>query len=140
MPRLQNSVPLGVLRPHQSEEEALVDRIRMVLQTRPGQIPWRPEFGCNLEGMLGAQASKASVVQARYEVQRALSRFLPDVEVAGVRVNAVPQSGSRDRFHLPEIPVAERALVGTGAAAVLQVDVDIQTDAGILTIQALVDN
>ncbi len=138
--RLQNSVPLGAMRPYQSREEALIDRISLVLQTRPGQIPWRPEFGCQLEGMLGAQASGAQVVQARYAVEQALGQFLPDVDVAAVRVRAVPIQGSRDRFKLAEIPVAERALVGAGAGAVLQVDVDIETDAGILTIQALVEN
>ena len=126
--RLQNSVPLGAMRPYQSTEEALVDRISLVLQTRPGQIPWRPEFGCQLEEMLGAQASGSQ------------GRFLPDIEVAGVRVRVIPMEGSRDRFKLAEIPVAERALVGAGAGAVLQVDVDIETDAGILTIQALVEN
>ena len=138
--RLQNSVPLGAMRPYQSTEEALVDRISLVLQTRPGQIPWRPEFGCQLEEMLGAQASGSQVVQARYAIQQALGRFLPDIEVAGVRVRVVPMEGSRDRFKLAEIPIAERALVGAGAGAVLQVDVDIETDAGILTIQALVEN
>lgn len=138
--RLQNSVPLGALRPYQSKEESLIDRISLVLQTRPGQIPWRPEFGCQLDGMLGAQASGGQVVQARYAVEQALGQFLPDVAVADVRVRAIPIEGSRDRFKLAEIPIAERALVGAGAGAVLQVDVDIETDAGILTIQALVEN
>jgi phage baseplate assembly protein W len=139
VPTLHPAIPLGVPRPWQTPEQELIQRITLILQTRPGEIPWRPDFGCDLEGFLGAQASDGTLARAKWEVQQALSRWMEDTPVADVRVTSKRISGSRDRFRQAEIPTAERALVGTGVTAVLRIDVDLETDAGILTVQAVVE-
>lgn len=136
---LHPAVALGSLRPWSTPEEALSVKIRMILETRPGQLPWRPDFGCDLRGLIGRQANDETLVKARYAVQTALSRWLPDIDVKSVNV-ALDRSGlNPEEFHRPEIPIGERALVGSGPLAAVRIDVELETPDGLMSISAVVD-
>ena len=136
---LHPAVTLGSLRPWITPEEALSVKIRMILETRPGQLPWRPEFGCDLRGLIGRQANDETLVKARYAVQTALSRWLPGVDVKSVDV-ALDRSGlNPEEFRRPEIPIGERALVGSGPLAAVRIDVELETPDGLMSISAVVD-
>jgi phage baseplate assembly protein W len=136
---LHPSITLGSLRPWMDPEAALSTKIRMILETRPGQVPWRPDFGCDLRGLVGRQANDETLVKARYAVQTALSRWLPDVDVNSVNVNLVRNAQSADQFRQPEIPIGERALVGSGPLAAVRIDVELDTPDGLMTVSAVVD-
>ncbi len=136
---LHSAVPLGSLRPWVSPEEALSAKIRMILETRPGQLPWRPDFGCDLRGLIGRQANDETLVKARYEVQTALSRWLPDVDVQSVNIALDSSGPGADQFRHPEIPIGERALVGSGPLAAVRIDVELETPDGLMNISAVVD-
>ena len=32
---------------------SLADRVRLILETRPLRVPWRPELGCDLDVIVG---------------------------------------------------------------------------------------
>ena len=136
---LHPSITLGSLRPYMDPEAALSTKIRMILETSPGQVPWRPEFGCDLRGLIGQQANENTLVKARYAVQTALARWLPDVTVNSVNVNLVRDYTSADQFRSPEIPIGERALVGSGPLAAVRIDVELETPDGLMTVSAVVE-
>ena len=133
------AVPLGGTRAQVDGIEALTTRIRMVLETRPGQVPWRPDFGCDLEALVGKPATPHRLVQAQWKVEESLRRWIPEVDLVHCRVrpimseNAGALRGSRD------LPLGESSLVNFGVQVALEIEVDLQTDAGQLVVQAVVE-
>ena len=130
---------LGERRPYLSSEEALAARIRMVLETRPGQVPWRPDFGCDLASLVGQPATAQRLNEARWRIEEAIRRWIPDAEVlrckVGVSSDAVPLGNRRPRG----VPVAESALMSLGKQAVLEIELDVKTDMGPVAVQAVVE-
>jgi uncharacterized protein len=70
-----------------SREREIEEAIRLVLGTSPGERPMRPEFGCRIHEFVFASAdgSTASLVAA--EVNRALGRWEPRINVEDVAVS-----------------------------------------------------
>jgi phage baseplate assembly protein W len=70
-----------------SREREIEEAIRLILGTSPGERPMRPEFGCRIHDFVFASAdgSTASLVAA--EVQRALGRWEPRIDVVDVAVS-----------------------------------------------------
>lgn len=129
-PLLDPAVPLGSRRPHIGGLAALEARLRLVLETRPGRLPWRPDFGCDLGALIGEPASPQNIARARFHVEQALMRWLPEVKVLRLDVRTRPVqivSGSGSGA-----PPGEGALLSLGAQAVLAVELDVYTERGPL--------
>ena len=120
------ALPLGRRRPL-SADRSTAERIRMVLETRPGTLPFRPEFGCALDDVVGEMATKDNVRKAKQAVSDALSRWLPDLEVVDVTVRVVPTGVRYEDLRYPEVPTAERALLSLGTQADLEIAIEIRT-------------
>ena len=119
-------------------EEALTQRLQMVLDTRPGQVPWRPDFGCDLEGLVGEPATSQNLRRAQQLVEGALQNWMPDVDVVSVDVTFVPLQGGFGSRH-PTVPLAEAALLALGVQVALEVQVEVRIPRGTAVLTASVN-
>ena len=117
---------------------ALGARVEALLSTRPGTLPWEPEFGCDLDDLVGAPATSQRLHDARWRVQQAIARWLPDFRVSRCEVVAVSQEDGRLGSSPRHVPLAEAALMGLGVRVALEIDLDVETPAGPITVQAFV--
>ena len=131
---LRPNLTIGAARPWVHGDEELLERVRLVLETRPGQLPWRPEFGCDLESLVGQPATSGRLTEVRWRVERALARWLPDVNVERCVVRAIPHDSPG--LVAATTPVAESALLGLGTQADLEVSLELTGPQGALTVQA----
>ncbi len=138
-PMLHPALPLGQRRPYLTPEEALAARIRMVLETRPGRIPWRPDFGCDLASLVGRPATVQRLNEARWRIEQALRRWVPDAEIlrCNVRVSSENQPAGYRRSRA--VPLAEASLMSLGSQAVLEVELDVKTELGAVSVQAVLE-
>ncbi len=67
-------------------EREIVESIRLILATSPGERPMRPEFGCAIHDLVFAPADAATAGQIAYEVRVALERWEPRIVVGDVVV------------------------------------------------------
>jgi Bacteriophage baseplate protein W len=67
-------------------EREIVQSIRLILATAPGERPMRPEFGCAIHDLVFAPADAATAGRMAYEVRLALERWEPRIELADVVV------------------------------------------------------
>ena len=67
-------------------EREIVESIRLILATAPGERPMRPEFGCAIHDLVFAPADAATAGQIAYEVRVALERWEPRITVTDVVV------------------------------------------------------
>ena len=136
------SVPLQSRAPGISNDEALhrhvADRVRMVLGTRPGRLPWKPSFGCDLDSFVGEPVTPQARNEIRRRIEHAISRWLPEIKVVKCDVqmrHQAPQlAGGRDRA----IPLAEAALLRLGPMGALEVQLSLETEYGAMSMQAMV--
>jgi uncharacterized protein len=68
-------------------EREVVESIRLILATAPGERPMRPEFGCAIHDLVFAPADAATAGQIAYEVRIALERWEPRITVSDVVVS-----------------------------------------------------
>lgn len=68
------------------DDREIVESIRLILSTSPGERPMRPEFGCALGDYVFAPADAGTAGQLAYEVRLALDRWEPRIDVAEVAV------------------------------------------------------
>lgn len=111
----------GVTSPFLAPDDALFYRLRLVLETRPGQIPWRPDFGCDLGPLVGQPSTPQRLAELRWRVESAIRRWLPDLELVACRVR-ITALGVR----LGPSPSPESGLLGLGTQVGLQVDVAVR--------------
>lgn len=119
---LRGAQPVGV-----------ADRVRLVLETRPGRIPWRPEFGCDLDPVVGKALTIERVGEVKIRVQAALNRFLPDLIISRLEVRVRTDLGADMRSR--RLPIAEASLVPFGANAMLDIELELQTPTGPVRLQ-----
>ena len=119
--------------------ELLAQQLQMVLNTKPGTMPWRPNFGCDLTSLVGQPATTENLETARIRVESALSGALPGVTVEKVDVRLTQFSGSGDELTHPSIPLAEAALLRLGVQARLEVTIEVRVPSGPVTATAAVD-
>lgn len=131
------ALPLGGAAARLSEAEATAWRVRLVLETRPGRVPWRPDFGCDLEGLTGRPADPALVREARLRVEAALARWLPDLPLRGLHVGVRTRIGTSELHAHRQVPVAEAALLRLGADAELVVELRLDGPSGPVALSAL---
>ncbi|WP_191252995.1 GPW/gp25 family protein [Amycolatopsis oliviviridis] len=67
-------------------EREVVESIRLILATAPGERPMRPEFGCAVHDLVFAPADSATAGQIAYEVRTSLERWEPRITVTDVVV------------------------------------------------------
>lgn len=130
---LRLHVPLASRRPSLDPAQALAARIRMVLETTPGDLPYRPRFGCNLTNFAGQPATDRVLEQVRVTVEDALTRFVPGITVRACEVRARTHLGSAPGGSR-DVPVAEQAMVRLGVQATLEIRVDVKSKFGSLNV------
>jgi phage baseplate assembly protein W len=136
---LHPSLTLGTRKPYMDGPDGLVQRIQIVLETRPGQLPWSQEFGCDLTTFLGEAATPQRVNEARWKLEASMRKWLPGVDMKDCRVNVVTDIGTVSSHRERQIPTAESALVALGTEARLEVELDIETEAGMMSVEASVE-
>ena len=108
----------------------------MVLDTRPGQLPWREEFGCDLGATAGESITESKLSLIEWRIRQTVERWIPEVQVVGLRVDLVRDEGMGVDVADRRIPLAEAALVRFGVQCSLQVRMDLETKEGPLSLQA----
>jgi phage baseplate assembly protein W len=83
-----------------SGEHDIVQSIRIILETAPGERVMRPEFGCRIHELIFAPFNAATEGLIIYYVEEALARWEPRITVRGVDVSPDP---SQDGAVLVEI-------------------------------------
>jgi phage baseplate assembly protein W len=67
-------------------EREIVESIRLILATSPGERPMRPEFGCAVHDLVFAPADASTAGQIAYEVRISLERWEPRITLTDVVV------------------------------------------------------
>jgi phage baseplate assembly protein W len=70
-----------------SSTKELEQAMRLILTTAPGERPMRPEFGCNIYDYVFAPADATTAGRLSAEVDRALTRWEPRINVKNVDVS-----------------------------------------------------
>ena len=87
--------PAGALR-WASEDEKVRQSIWLILSTAPGERQMLPEFGCGIHDLVFEPNTVTLRAQLGVQVQEALARWEPRIEVLDVRV----ETRSEARNHL----------------------------------------
>jgi phage baseplate assembly protein W len=66
----------------------LEEAIRLIVSTARGERPMRPEFGCRIHDYLFAPINETTIGSVAFEVERAIARWEPRVDVDHVDVFA----------------------------------------------------
>lgn len=91
-PRLDSRGRIELVHQEQDVEEA----VKMILMTRPGERPMRPEFGCRIHELVFDPSGYATAGLARRYVQEALMRWEPRIQVLDVQ--ATPDQRNPERL------------------------------------------
>jgi hypothetical protein len=67
-------------------EREIVESIRLILATSPGERPMRPEFGCAIHDLVFAPADAATAGQIAYQVRLSLERWETRITLTDVLV------------------------------------------------------
>lgn len=62
------------------------DAIRVIVATAPGERPMRPAFGCRIHDHVFSPINEATIGTIAFEVERAITRWDPRVDVEAVDV------------------------------------------------------
>ncbi len=108
-----------------SAEERAASRIRAILETRPGQMPWRPDFGCALDDLVGKPATPGNIDAAKSAIRHSITKWAPDLMIRRLDVRAVPVEGLSGNLRLPTVPLGETALLSLGAQARMEVRLEV---------------
>lgn len=68
-------------------DREIVESIRLILATAPGERPMRPEFGCAIHDLVFAPADSTTAGQIAYEVRQSLERWEPRIDLTDVVVD-----------------------------------------------------
>jgi len=68
-------------------DREIVESIRLILATAPGERPMRPEFGCAIHDLVFAPADSSTAGQIAYEVRQSLERWEPRIDLTDVIVD-----------------------------------------------------
>ncbi len=136
---LDLAIPLGSPLVWLGGENALAARVRLVLETRPGRLPWRPTFGCDLDGLVGFPATEELVARVRQRISSALGEWIPDATVVSVDVRAVPISSGLALSAERSVPAAEAAMLVLGVQAELEAVIELTGPDGPITFTTTVN-
>ena len=129
---LHPSLTLGSRKPYLDKTEEALARIDIILNTRPGDLPWNPDFGCDLTELVGESATPERVNFTKSQVERALGKWLPNASVENCELQLVTGEGQVIQHREPNVPTAEAALVSMGTEARLELKLDIEVEEQLL--------
>lgn len=138
--RIQHlSLTLGARRPYMNKIDSTMGRLAVVLHTPKGHLPWRSNFGCDLDQSLGRPASDELQNEIQNSVKRAVKKWIPDTKI--IRCDVVLQTASLNvREHRePTIPLAESALVSMGTDVHAEVVLEAEVEGEPLEISTVLD-
>lgn len=133
---LRPSARFGVPQPWAEGEQAVIERVRLVLETRPGRLPWRPEFGCNLDDFVGQPATAGRLREIQWRVEAALCRWIPGLRVERCEVRVNPSEPMLGGDASGGAPLAEAVMLSLGSQADLELQLDLLTPEGPVSLQA----
>lgn len=81
-----------------SGADKLTQSIQLILSTYPGERPVHPEFGCRLRDYVFRGATLDNATALSYEVERALTRWEPRVDID--MVNVYPVQSTEGLLHI----------------------------------------
>ncbi|HND30820.1 MAG TPA: hypothetical protein PKY30_02200 [Myxococcota bacterium] len=134
--RYSSSLSTALSRPlrRPATNEELVARVRLVLETPPGHMPWLPELGCALDRLAGEPMTESAVERASELVTSAIGRWVPEVQVmrcdVRLRMDHVVPGGSRDQ----NLPIAEASLLPFSAQGTLDIELELRGPDGPLVL------
>jgi phage baseplate assembly protein W len=131
---LHPSLTLGARKPFLSQRESTLARLDMVLHSRVGDIPWRPDFGCDVTGLIGEPATPSKIQETSSLVERTIHKWLPDVMVNDCEIQLIHAGGVANTHREAGIPVAESALVAMGTESNLELRLDLEVENEVLEI------
>lgn len=70
-----------------TNEDSIINSLKNLIQTRKGERPFFPEFGCNISGLLFENFSRFTTDSIETEIKTAVENFEPRIKT--IRVNAV---------------------------------------------------
>ena len=76
--------------PFSSHEQKIDESIWILLSTAKGERVMEPDYGCGIHDYVFAPNNPGTRGAIAYEVQQALTRYEPRVDVTNLRVDAVP--------------------------------------------------
>ncbi len=82
------------------EEDDIHEALLNILQTAPGERVMRPEYGCDIHGLVFAPINARTIGQIIREVQLGLARWEPRIEIPDVEVTTDPDNDSRLLVHV----------------------------------------
>jgi phage baseplate assembly protein W len=88
------------------DDASVRDAIEIILSTRKGERMMRPDFGCDLSGLLFSPNDGAARATAAFETREALRIWEPRIDVIDVRVSA---GGDRGEMLLIEVDYRVRS-------------------------------
>jgi hypothetical protein len=62
--------------------------LQLIIATAPGERPMRPDFGCRIHDHIFAPMTESTIGTIAFEVERAVARWEPRVDVESVRAYA----------------------------------------------------
>jgi phage baseplate assembly protein W len=75
-----------------SHEQDIEEAIWIILSTAKGERVMKTDFGCGIQDYVFAPNNPATRGSIAYEVQKALARYEPRIDVNEVRVDSFPES------------------------------------------------
>jgi phage baseplate assembly protein W len=78
--------------------EDVREAVRLILETEPGERVMRPDFGGGLRRFVFAPLSTGTLALVRHQVEQALIRWEPRIDLDGVRV--APDSAEPGRLNI----------------------------------------
>lgn len=129
-----SSLSTSLVRPlrRPSPVEETIARVRLVLETAPGRVPWRKELGCDLDPLAGEPLARQAIHRAQTLVSSSIAKWIPDVKVlnctARIRLEDMPPGGARS----PGLPIAEASLVPFAAHATLDIHLVLEGPEGTM--------
>jgi len=82
------------------EEQSVAEAIWIILSTARGERIMRPEFGCGIHDYVFAPNNASTRGAIAYQVQQALIRWEPRIDVAAVRVEDNPDQPNLLLIHV----------------------------------------
>jgi len=68
-----------------TNENSVINSLKNIIQTRKGERPFQPEFGCNLAGLLFENFSKFTTDAIETEIRTAVENFEPRIKTITVK-------------------------------------------------------
>ena len=68
-----------------TNEDSVINSLKNIIQTRKGEKPFQPEFGCNITGLLFENFSKFTTDAIETEIKTAVENFEPRIKTIMVK-------------------------------------------------------